>query len=235
MTENDFGLNIEEMTKAGLHFGHHVSKFYPAMKPYIFGVRNGIHIIDLEKTIPKFKEALAFISNLVRDGKIILFVGTKPHLKDLVKQTAIDCGCPFIVERWLGGLFTNFEVIRKRIEHLKKLRELRDSEDFDKYTKKEKAEIEEEIQELEEKFGGIENLEVLPDAVFIVDIKKDELAVKEARRKEIKIIAIVDTNTNPLLVDYPIPANDEAISSVAYILNKVKEVILSNKQVKNND
>jgi small subunit ribosomal protein S2 len=228
--ENPLNLIIEEMAKAGLHFGHKTSKVHPKMFPFIFGVRNNIHIIDLEKTKEKLDEVLKFIQELVSQNKTILFVGTKPQIKDLVKEIATELGYPYITERWLGGTFTNFEVIRKRVEKLKELEKKKAEGFFERYTKKEKTKIEKMIQKLERKFGGIKNMEVLPDAVFICDMIKDKLAVKEAREMGVKIIAISDTNSDPTLVDYFIPANDDAISSVKYILEKVKEAILKAKQ-----
>jgi len=223
-------LDIEEMANAGLHLGHATSKFHPKMTPYVFGVRNGIHIIDLEKTKEKLKEALKFIQQLVAENKILLVVGTRFQIKDLVKEFAKEFGFPYVTERWLGGTFTNFPVIRKRCEYLKELEQkLQNQELMEKYTKKERKEMEKKLHKLEIKFGGIKNLERLPDAVFIIDMKKDELAVKEARRKGVKIIAISDTDSDPTLVDYPIPANNDAISSVKYILGKVREAILIQK------
>ncbi len=223
-------LDIEEMANAGLHLGHATSKFHPKMTPYVFGVRNGIHIIDLEKTKEKLKEALKFIQQLVAENKILLVVGTRFQIKDLVKEFAKEFGFPYVTERWLGGTFTNFPVIRKRCEYLKELEQkLQNQELMEKYTKKERKEMEKKLHKLETKFGGIKNLERLPDAVFIIDMKKDELAVKEARRKGVKIIAISDTDSDPTLVDYPIPANNDAISSVKYILGKVREAILIQK------
>jgi small subunit ribosomal protein S2 len=226
----NINLDIEEMAKAGLHFGHATSKFHPKMTPYVFGVRNGIHIIDLEKTKEKLKEALKFIQQLVAENKILLVVGTKFQIKDLVKDFAKEFGFPYVTERWLGGTFTNFPVIKQRCEYLKELEQkLQNQELMEKYTKKERKEMEKKLQKLETKFGGIKNLERLPDAVFIIDMKKDELAVKEARRKGVKIIAISDTDSDPTLADYPIPANNDAISSVKYILEKVREAILIQK------
>jgi small subunit ribosomal protein S2 len=226
----NINLDIEEMAKAGLHFGHATSKFHPKMTPYVFGVRNGVHIIDLEKTKEKLKEALKFIQQLVAENKILLVVGTKFQIKDLVKDFAKEFGFPYVTERWLGGTFTNFPVIKQRCEYLKELEQkLQNQELMEKYTKKERKEMEKKLQKLETKFGGIKNLERLPDAVFIIDMKKDELAVKEARRKGVKIIAISDTDSDPTLADYPIPANNDAISSVKYILEKVREAILIQK------
>ena len=194
----DIKLDIEEMANAGLHLGHARSKFHPKMTPYVFGVRNGVHIIDLEKTKEKLKEALKFIQQLVAENKILLIVGTRFQIKDLVKEFAKEFGFPYVTERWIGGTFTNFQVIRKRCEYLKELEQkLQNQELMEKYTKKERKEMEKKLQKLETKFGGIKNLERLPDAVFVIDMKKDELAVKEARRKGVKIIAISDTDSDP--------------------------------------
>ena len=228
--KEDFNLDLEEMAKAGMHFGHKTSKLHPKMEPYLYGVRNTIHIIDLEKTKEEFAQALEFIKNLISENKILLVVGTKIQVKELVKNFAIDCGLSYINERWLGGTFTNFEAMKKRLDYFKDLEKKRIGGELEKYTKKERAKIDQELRDLEIKFGGIKNLEKLPDAIFVLDMKKDDLAIKEARIKLIKVIAISDTNTDPTLVDYPIPANDDAISSVKYILDKMAEVILKAKK-----
>ncbi len=225
----DFNLDPEEMAAAGLHFGHRSSKVHPKMEPYLYGVRNNVHIIDLEKTAEKLKEALKFIQELISENKILLLVGTKIQVKDLIENLAKDCSLPYVVNRWLGGTFTNFKTILKRIEYFKDLEKKKAEGELEKYTKKERAKIDQELINSEIKFGGIKNLEKLPDAIFVLDMKKDGLAVKEAKMRGIKIIGISDTNTDPTLADYPIPANDDAISSVKYILEKVSEVIKSTK------
>ena len=227
--EVDFNIDTEEMAKAGLHFGHKTSKANPKMKPYLYGVRNTIHIIDLEKTKEKLVQSLGFIKNLISENKILLVVGTKIQVKDLVKNFATECDLPYINERWLGGTFTNFGVIKKRIDYFKDLEKKKAEGELEKYTKKERAKIDKILKDSEKKFGGIKDLEKLPDAIFVLDMKKDALAVKEARMKGIKVIGIANTNIDPTLADYPIPANDNAISSVKYILDKAKEVILSAK------
>jgi len=221
----DLNINLEEMAQAGIHFGHRTSRINPKMKPFLYGVRNGVNIIDLEKTIEKFKEALEFIQELISEEKVLLLVGTKIQVKNLVKEMAQEYSLPYVTERWLGGTFTNFENIKKRIEYFKDLENKNKEGELDKYTKKERAKFEQELRNLEIKFGGIKNLEKLPDAIFVLDMKKDAAAIKEAKTHGIKIIAIADTNVDPTLADYPIPANDDAISSVKYILEKVKEVI----------
>ncbi|HOK00670.1 MAG TPA: 30S ribosomal protein S2 [Candidatus Pacearchaeota archaeon] len=227
--ENDLKLNTEKMIEAGLIFGHKKSKTHPKMKKYISGVKNDIHIFDIEKTSEKLKEALNFIYELVSNNKTILFVGTKIQIKDILKDFANEVNCPYINERWCGGTFTNFEIVRKRIEYFKNLELKKEKGELEKYTKKEQMKLDKKIKELEKKFGGIKNLEKLPDAIFILDIKKDYTALLEAKKKGIPVIAIVDTNVNPDLVNYPIPANDDAISSIKYILDVVKEVILKAK------
>ena len=227
--ESDFGINLEEMAKTGLHFGHRTSKCHPKMKPYLAGVKNTIHIIDLEKTAQKLTEALNFVQEIILQNKILLLVGTKIQVKGLVKEIATDLGLPYVNERWLGGTFTNFEVIKKRIVYFKDLEKKRAEGGFEKYTKKERSDIDQKLKDLEIKLGGIKNMERLPDAIFVLDIKKDETAIREAKKKGIPVIGIAHTNTDPTLADYPIPANDDAISSVKYILDKVKEVILKAK------
>ena len=227
--KGDFNIKLDEMKKAGLQFGHRTSRAHPKMRQFLQGVRNTIHIIDIEKTAEKLKQTLAFIQELISDNKIILFVGTKVQVKDLVEEIASACKMPYVTDRWLGGTFTNFEIIKKRIEYFKDLQKKKEDGELEKYTKKEKAKIEREIAGLAKRFEGMRDLTKFPDAIFVIDMKKDALAIKEARQKNIKVIAIADTDVNPDLTDSFIPANDDAISSVTYILEKVKEVILNTK------
>jgi len=228
--KEDFGISIEEMAEAGLHLGHRTSKVFPKMKPYIYGVRSSIHIIDLEKTAQKFKEALEFIQKLVSENKTLLLVGTKVQISNLVKEFAEEHNLPYVTERWLGGTFTNFGSIKKRVDYLKDLEEKKKKGELEKYTKKERIKMDREIKKLETKIGGIKNLEGLPDAIFVFNMRKDNLAIKEARKKGVKVIAIADTNVDPTPADYLIPANDDAFSSVKYILEKVREVISKAKK-----
>lgn len=223
--KENFNIDLEEMTQAGVHFGHAPSRLNPKMEPYLYGIRNTINIIDLKKTAKKLNQALAFIKNLVEEDKTLVLVGTKVQVQDLTKKTAEECNFPYVTERWIGGTFTNFKVISKRINYLKELEEKKEKGEFEKYTKKERAEIDQEIEKLNKKFGGLKSLDELPEAIFVLDMKKDSLAIKEAREKGIKVIGLADTNVDPTLADYPIPGNDDAISSVEYILNKLKEVI----------
>ena len=218
--------DLQEMMKAGLHFGHKKSKTDPKMKPYITGVRNMVHIIDLANTKEKLEEALTFVAELVKDDKVLLLVGRKIQIQAAVEQTAKEAKIPYISGRWIGGLITNFESISKRIEELRELERKEKEGELEKYTKKERLGIADQKKSLEKKFGGMKDIEKLPDAVFICDLDGNELVAREARKKDIPIIAIVDTNIDPSNVDYPIPANDDAVSSVKYILGKLKDVIL---------
>jgi small subunit ribosomal protein S2 len=229
MTKNDFKLSIEDMDNAGVNTGHKISKLHPKMKPYIVGVKNGVHIIDLEKTKNALEKALAFISKLVAEGKSIVFVGTKIQLKGIVQMAAEACQVPYVTERWLGGTFTNFETLQKRVNYFKDLERKKETGDLAKYTKKEQLDFDREIQALKTKFEGIRNMSKLPDAVFIAGLDKDLTCAKEAKKKGIKIISIVDTNLNPDIVDYIIPANDDAINAVQHILDKVKGAIINAK------
>lgn len=222
-------LSIEEMQTAGVNFGHTVSKLHPKMKQYVVGIKNNVHIIDLEKTAKEFERALKFISGLISEGKTVLFVGTKIQMKELVKNAAELCQMPYVTERWLGGTFTNFETISKRVQYFKELENKKATGELEKYTKKERSLFDRELEILRKKFEGIKRLTKLPDAVLILDVKKDITCAREARRKGIKIIGVVDTNIDPALVDYIIPANDDAISSIRYILDKIQETITSEK------
>ena len=218
-------LSVEEMAKAGVNFGHTVSRLHPKMKQYVAGIKNNVHIIDLEKTAKEFENALKFISSLIDEGKTILFVGTKIQIKEYVKTTAESCNMPYVVERWLGGTLTNFETISKRVKYFRDFEIKKATGDLDKYTKKERLLFDKELVILKNKFEGIKNLTKLPDAVLILDLKKDITCAKEARKKGIKVIGVVDTNTDPTLADYIVPANDDAISSIKYLLEKIQEVI----------
>lgn len=213
------------MAQAGLHFGHKPTKLHPKMESFIYGKKGTVHIIDLEKTKENLEKALSFLAEKNKEGNVILFVGTKVQHKDLVREVGEELEMPYVTERWLGGLLTNFKVMKDRIDYFKDFREKVDSPDFEKYTKKEQQEMKKELSRLERKFGGIESLESLPDIIFICDLDHDNLAFREARKKEVPVAAVVDTNADPTFINYPIPANDDARSSLAYILGKVKEVL----------
>lgn len=215
----------QEMIRAGLHFGHKTSKTHPNMRPYIAGMKNAIHIIDVKFTQLKLEEALAFLKKLREEGKTILMVGTKTSIRGIVKETALACGLPFVAERWIGGTLTNFTMTQKRLDELKDLGIAREQGDWQKYTKKEQAELLHRMNSLEEKFGGIKQLTGAPAVVFVCDLDENEIAVREAKKLGVPVVAIVDTNNNPRVVDYPIPANNDAPSSVRYILSKVQDVL----------
>ena len=223
-------LNVEEMAQAGVNFGHRVSKLHPKMKQYVSGIKNNVHIFDLEKTAKEFEKALNFISKLVSEGKTILFVGTKIQLRNLIKNAAEECGMQYVTERWLGGTFTNFETISKRVFYFKDLEAKKASGGLEKYTKKERLNFDRELESLKIKFEGIKNMSKLPEAVFIFGLDKDIITARESKIKNVKIIALTDTNVDPDVADYPIPANDDAISAVKYIIDKVTETIKNSKE-----
>ena len=223
---NTHNLSLDEMITAGLAFGHQKSKLHPKMKNFVTKPKDKVYLIDLEQTIEKFNKALDFVKQAKMEGKSILFVGTKIATKDLVLETAKKCKSSYVTERWIGGVFTNFKEIRKRINYFKEL-EMKTMEiDFEKkYVKKERLTMMKELARLRLKFDGVKNMEELPAAVFIVDVTKDEIALTEARQCGIKVIALADTNVNPKLIDYPIPGNDDAYTSIEYILYKIEEVL----------
>ena len=226
---NNYGVNLEEMQKAGLFFGHRQSATHPKMKPFISGSKNNVHMIDLEKSAQILNEALSFVEKIIKENKVLLLIGTKIQTKKLVKETATELGLPYISERWLGGTFTNFGTIKKRINYFKDMENKKATGELEKYTKLERIRIDKELKDLEIKFGGIKNMEKLPDAIFVFDMRKDSLAIKEAKDKGVSVIALADTNVDPSPADFAIPANDDAISSIKYILERLKEVVLKNK------
>lgn len=216
---------LRDMLKAGTHFGHQASRWYPKMAEYIFGTRNEVHIIDLEKTLEKLQAAAEFVRETVGNGGTILFVGTKTQAKDLVKAAAIDCGMPHITNRWLGGTLTNFGQIRGRVKRFLDLKDKQAKGELGKYTKKEQLLFSREIEDLEEKFGGIARLERLPDALFVIDIKYEDTAVREANRTGVRVVAICDTNVDPTTVSYPIPGNDDAVRSIELFCTLMVEAV----------
>lgn len=220
----------EQLLEAGVHFGHRTSKWDPKMKPYIFGSRNAVHIIDLEKTLAKLKEAAEFSVEVAGKGGLIIFVGTKPAVKKIVKEAAQSCGMPFVIQRWLGGTLTNFKTIGKRLEYFRDLENKMAEGELKKYTKKEQLGFSKKLADLQKNFGGIKNLVKLPEAVFVTDIKENRQTVNEAKKAGVKIIGICDTNTNPGLVDWPIPANDDAVSAVKIIVETIAEAIKETKK-----
>jgi len=220
---------IEQMLKAGMHFGHRTSKWHPKMKEYIFTSRNGVHIIDLVKARVMLENALEFIKKFSSEGKSILFVGTKMQVKKPLKKMASETEMPYIIEKWMGGCLTNFFVIKKLISKYKSLTADKAAGKFIKYTKKERLEIDREIKRLEMKVGGLTNMNKLPDAIFVWDIKNEKTAIMEAKKKNIPIIAVCDTNTNPTDINYIIPSNDDATKTIKLILAAIGEAIMDGK------
>lgn len=220
-----------EMLKSGVHFGHQVSRWHPKMGKYIFGKRNGVNVIDLEKTQEKLEEALNFIKDTAQKGGVILFLGTKKQAQEIVKKYAKECGTPYITERWLGGTITNFKVISKVLKKLKTIESQKESGEIKKYTKKEQLVITREAEKMDNLIGGIKDLEKIPDVLFVVDVKKNITAVKEAKIKNIPIVALCDTNINPEIVDYPIPANDDATKSIEMIVSLIAEAVKEGKKL----
>lgn len=223
---------LEEMMKAGMHFGHRTNRWHPKMEPFIFTKKNGIYIINLEKTQEQLRKALEFMIKLKQEDKSILFVGTKKQVKDLMKNMAEEIKEPYITGKWLGGFLTNFPVIKKSIKKYQDLLNDRESGKLNKYTKKEKLDFDREIKRLEDRVGGLVKLTKLPDAIFIWDLKEEKTAVAEARSKNIPIIAVCDTNVNPDLATFAIPANDDATKTVDLILNTIKENLINAKNIK---
>jgi small subunit ribosomal protein S2 len=222
-------LTMKELLEAGVHFGHQTKRWNPKMQKYIFGERNGIYIIDLQKTLKKFREAYAFVRDLAAGGGSVLFIGTKKQAQDTVFEEAGRCGMFYVNQRWLGGTLTNFATIRKSIGRLKKIEEMKESGDLDRLPKKEALELDRERQKLEKALVGIKAMEHLPSAVFIIDPRKEKIAVAEAQRLGIPIVAIVDTNCDPTGIDYPVPGNDDAIRAVRLITGRIADAILEGR------
>ncbi|MCK5061444.1 30S ribosomal protein S2 [Candidatus Parcubacteria bacterium] len=224
--------SIEQMLKAGMHFGHQTSKWHPKMEPFIFTQRNKVHIIDLVKSKRMLANAMDFINKFSSEGKLILFVGTKMQVKQPLKNLAVDIEMPYVMGKWLGGTLTNFSVIKRMIKKYEDLVSDKKAGKLDKYTKKEQLELARETKKLEERVGGLVRLTRLPDALFIWDIKTERTAVVEARKKNIPIIAVCDTNVNPDNINYVIPSNDDATKTIKLILGVVKEAVKEGKTKK---
>src|SRR5579872_4878130 len=222
-------ISMKQLLEAGVHFGHQTRRWNPKMARYIFQERNGIYIIDLQKTVVKLREVYEAVRELSRRGKTFLFVGTKKQAQEVVKEEAERCGMFFVNQRWLGGTLTNFQTIQKRISRLRELEKQRDTGMFEVLTKKEVSKLEDELNRLERFLGGIKDMPRLPDALFIVDPRKERIAVLEARKLKIPIIAVIDTNCDPDEIDYPIPGNDDAIRAVKLMTGKVADAILEGR------
>ncbi len=223
-------ISMKQLLEAGVHFGHQTRRWNPKMAPYIFTERNGIHIIDLQKTVKKVNDAYAFARDIVAEGGDILFVGTKKQAQSSVKEEAERCGMPFVNARWLGGMLTNFSTIRKRIARLEQLRKMEENGTFDMLPKKEVIGLQGEIEKLEKFLGGIKDMKKIPAAMFIVDPRKERIAVAEAKKLNIPIIAIVDTNCDPDEIDAVIPGNDDAIRAVKLISETIANAVIEAKQ-----
>lgn len=221
-----------ELLQAGVHFGHRESRWHPKMKEFIFGSRNGIHIIDLEKTLVRLQDALDYVRDTVARGGVVLFLGTKTQARDIVKKYAEECGAPYVSGRWLGGTLTNYNEVINLVRHYNDLKMKQASGELAKYTKKEQANFGREIEDLETKVGGIKNVVRPPDALFIVDIMKEKTAVQEAQVRHIPIVALTDTNVNPELVAYPIPSNDDAVKTIELMTKLVSEAVKEGKALR---
>ena len=221
---------MKALLEAGVHFGHQTRRWNPKMAKYIFGSRNNIHIIDLQKTVKELKKALTYIRDLAAEGKTILFIGTKKQAREAIAQEAARCGMPFVRDRWLGGTLTNFETVRRSAKRLQEQERMKVSGVFSQLSKKEAMRREKEIKRLSKSLDGIKNMDVLPDAVFVVDPVQELTAVTEARRMEIPVVSICDTNCDPDLIDLPIPGNDDAIRSVRLFCKLAADSVLEGQE-----
>jgi len=225
-------VTMKELLEAGVHFGHQTKRWNPKMKEFIYGQRNGIYIIDLQKTIKVFKESLAFVKSVAESGKDILFVGTKKQAQDIVRDAAQKCESSYVNQRWLGGLLTNFRVISGSIDKLVELEEMREDGRWDLLSKKEQSKLDKVYRKLSKNLGGIKNLKGIPGAMFIIDSSRETIALEEARKMAIPIVAIVDTNGDPDGLTYPIPGNDDAVRAIELFSNKIAEAILDGKKAR---
>ncbi|MFH1012811.1 MAG: 30S ribosomal protein S2 [Candidatus Peregrinibacteria bacterium] len=223
-------ISLIEMVKSAVHFGHPKHRWNPKMRPYIYGLRHGVHVFDLKKTAQKLVEALEFLSDTAKKNQTILFVGTKQQCRPMLLAIQKASGMPVVTDKWIPGFLTNFKTIRKRVDYFKDLKESDAKGDLDKYTKKEQMKLRKKIQDMSTVFTGVEEMEDLPHVVFVTDIMRDHIPVQEARRLKIPVVGITDTNADPDLVDYVIPANDDAIKSLEYILGLVKEAVSGKKK-----
>jgi len=222
---------MKELLEAGVHFGHQTKRWNPKMKEFIFGERNGIYIIDLQKTLKMFKEASKFVQDLANDGRIVLFVGTKRQAQDAIAEEAQKCGMFYINQRWLGGLLTNWVTVQKSVKRLKELDEMATDGRYELLPKKEVIKLERERKHLQANLAGIKNMSRLPDAIFVVDSNKEQIAVREARKLGIPVVAVVDTNCDPSEVDYVIPGNDDALRAIRLFTSKISESIAEGAQM----
>jgi len=220
---------LEEMLKAGVHFGHQKSRWHPKMEQYLFSARNGVHVIDLEKTLVEMEKSLNFVKTLANQGKVILFVGTKKQSKDLVKVAAEACGMPYLVERWIGGMLTNYPEVKTRLRKYKALKEQFATGEIEKYTKREQTTFKKDLEKMEKYLSGLANLEKAPDALYIADMRTEKTALAEAERMKVAVVGVCDSNVNPEKADYIIPANDDAVSSIKLVADLVAEAVNDGK------
>jgi len=218
-----------ELLQSGVHFGHQGRRWHPKMKDFIFIERGGVHIIDLEQTLDKLQEASDFLRGVAQKGGVILFVGTKKQGQKIIKKYALETGMPYITERWIGGMFTNFNHVSKLIKKYKELKEKQETGALAKYTKKEQSQFGKEIEKLEKSVGGLTDMRKIPDAIFVLDAKKEKTAIAEAKNKKVPIVGFCDTNINPDHLDYPIPANDDAVKSIELITSVIADAINDGK------
>jgi small subunit ribosomal protein S2 len=224
-------VTMRQMLEAGLHFGHQTRKWNPKMRRFIFGEHRGIYIIDLEQTLPRVETAYGYVRDLVANGGSILFVGTKKQAQDPIRSYAEKCGMPYVTERWLGGMLTNFDTMAKRVAKMQEYERMQASGEFDALTKKEALLLSRELEKLQRNLGGIRDMARLPDAVFVIDTKKEQIAVTEANKLKIPVIAVVDTNVDPDVIDYPIPGNDDAIRANDLTTRVIAEAVIEGRYI----
>jgi small subunit ribosomal protein S2 len=222
-------ISLKELLEAGVHFGHQTKKRNPKMKKYIYNERNGIHIIDLQQTIKLFDEASRFMSNVTAQGKTVLFVGTKKQAQDAIAEEAERAGMPYVNQRWLGGLLTNFVTLKKSMKKFKELQKMKLDGDFEHFSKKDASKLEKKYKKMDKLFQGIKDMELLPEALFVIDPRKEDIAVGEAKKLNIPVVAVVDTNCDPDQIDYVIPGNDDAIRAIKLFASRVSDAVLEGK------
>lgn len=225
-------VSLDTLLETGAHFGHQTRRWNPKMEEYLYGAENGVHIFDLTKTKPLLEEALDFLTKSVREGKTVLILGTKKQIKDKVAEVAEEAGIPYINERWLGGIISNFEQMKKSLKKMEEMKVNMVSGVYNKYTKKERLLIDREIARLERFFGGIKTLTTIPDVLFVIDTKREAGAVHEAQERKVPVVGIIDSNSDPDTVDYPIPMNDDASKALEYVLDLVGQAIKNGKEKK---
>lgn len=221
---------VKEMMDAAMHFGHQTQRWNPKMKPFLYGSKNGVHIFDLEKTADCLDKALDFLQQTSASGKMVMLASTKPQAAKLIMEAAKEAHMPYVVHKWMPGLLTNFSTIKKRIKYFNDLLDQEKSGELEKYTKKEIARIKKELVKLQDAFGGVREMDRLPAVVFVADVVRDRIIVNEAKKMKLTVVAITDSNADPDGVDYPIPANDDALASISFVIGKVKEALVTGKQ-----